>query len=77
MTDALLENSYLTYVIEVSSTFEDVLDDVYAAIKEGTSVADAVAAYQDDIDSAVITAAYAITDLVVQELEEEVESDNV
>lgn len=77
LTDALAENSYLTYVIEISSSFEDVLDDLYAAIEEGTSVKEAVADYEDDITSSVITAAYAITDLWVQDLEEEVESDTV
>jgi type II secretory pathway component PulF len=71
LTEALAENTYLTYVIE------DVLDEIYAAIEEGSSVKEAVAEYEDDIDSAVITAAYAITDLVVQELEVEVEADSV
>jgi type II secretory pathway component PulF len=66
LTEALAENTYLTYVIETSSTFEDVLDEIYAAIEEGSSVKEAVAEYEDDI-----------TDLVVQELEVEVEADSV
>jgi hypothetical protein len=73
----LAENEYLTYVIETSSTFEDVLEDIYEAIEEGSSVDDAVTEYTDDLDDEVVTAAYAITDIVVQELEDEVESENI
>ncbi|MFS8159179.1 MAG: hypothetical protein ACMG6E_03010 [Candidatus Roizmanbacteria bacterium] len=77
LTEALAANTYLTYVIEISSSFEDVLDEIYTAVEEGSSVKEAVEEYEDDISAAVITAAYAITDLAVQELESEVDSDNM
>jgi hypothetical protein len=72
LSDALLESAYLTYVVEVSTDLMTILDEAYDSIVAGTSVDDAVTQYEEDIETAVTTAAYAITDLTVQELEEEV-----
>ncbi len=73
LTEALEDNDYLTYTIEFSSAFEDVLEDIYTAIEAGYSVTEAVALYEDDLETAVTAAAYLITDVAVQELEEEVQ----
>ena len=72
LTEALANNTYMTYVIETSSTMQDVLDDIYTAIEAGSTVDDAVTLYEDDLEMAVVAASNLIADVSVDELEEEV-----
>jgi hypothetical protein len=42
-----------------------VLEEIYESIVAGSSVADAFAEYEDDLESAVTNAAYLITDVAI------------
>jgi hypothetical protein len=63
LSEALENNADLEYAIEISSDLEEAIDELYEAIEDGVSVADAIDLYGDTIDTAIDAA----LDLIVDE----------
>ncbi|MFS8159181.1 MAG: hypothetical protein ACMG6E_03020 [Candidatus Roizmanbacteria bacterium] len=75
LTEALAVNADLYDACEMSTDLQTALDDIYEAIEAGSTVGDAFLLYADDLDDAVETAAYLITDVAIQIIEEAVQTE--
>jgi type II secretory pathway component PulF len=65
LDEALEVNADLYDACEMSTDLEGVLDDIYTAIEAGSTVDEAFELYYDDLEDAVTTAAYLITDVAI------------
>jgi type II secretory pathway component PulF len=75
LTEALEANADLYDACEMSTDLQTALDDIYEAIEAGSTVEEAFLLYEDDLEEAVSTAAYLITDVAIQIIEESVQTE--
>ena len=75
LDEALEINADLYDACEMSTDLSGVLDDIYTAIEAGSTVDEAFELYYDDLEDAVTTAAYLITDVAIQIVEDEVQAE--